>query len=202
VRRAFALASVSWALACGGDDAQLDLSRPAREPGELALPPSANAPRVSRDATAPDTFRPDSVDEFEIVDLDSFPLGDPLALPGSPDPAIESVADSYRRHYGESLRSEGSSVRGRIDRELQREAELRTARERGYSDWISMIEEMTAEQRARLVDILNETNVELARDLHGPVDENAPAGPAPAGATPESSAPPITPRAGTTPPGR
>jgi hypothetical protein len=200
VRRTLALATVSWALACGGDEEQLDTGRPAREPGELALPPSANAPRVARDATAPDTFRPDSVDEFQIVDLDSFPgdpLSDPLAFPGSPDPAIESVADSYRRHYGESLRSEGSSVRGRIDRELQREAELRTARERGYADWISMIEGMTPEQRARLVDVLDETNVELARDLHGPVVEDAPAGPAPPGAPPA-----VTPPTGTTPPGR
>jgi hypothetical protein len=201
VRRALALAAVIWGMACGGEEAQLDVGRPAREPGELALPPSANAPRVSRDATAPDTFRPDSVDEFEIVDLDSFPAGDPLrdplALPGTPDPAIESVADSYRRHYGESLRSEGSSVRGRIDRELQRQAELRTARERGYADWISMVEAMTPEQRARLVDVLNETNVELARDLHGPAGGDAPAGPAPPGAPPA-----VTPPIGTTPPGR
>lgn len=199
MKRALALAAVSCALACGREEARLDVGRQAREPGELALPPSANAPRVARDAAAPDTFRPDSVDEFQIVDLDSFPgdpLIDPLAFPGSPDPAIESVADSYRRHYGESLRAQGSSVRGRIDRELQREAELQTARERGYPDWISMIEGMTPEQRARLVDMLNETNVELARDLHGPVDGGAPAGPAP------GTPPATTPQTGTTPPGR
>ncbi|HJU86859.1 MAG TPA: hypothetical protein VJ788_05785, partial [Gemmatimonadota bacterium] len=61
MRRPLALAALSWALACGGEEAQLDAGRPVRDAGELALPPSANAPRVSRDATAPDTFRPDSV---------------------------------------------------------------------------------------------------------------------------------------------
>ncbi|HET6639951.1 MAG TPA: hypothetical protein VFH82_14335 [Gemmatimonadota bacterium] len=198
--RARVLGGLAFILcACGGGEIA-EVVHPAREPGELALPPSANAPRVSRDAMAPDTFRPDSVDEFEIVDFDSFPmgdpLGDPLAFPGSPDPAIESVADSYRRHYGESLRSEGSSVRGRIDRELQREAELRTAQERGYSDWTSMIEEMSAEQRASLVDRLNEANVELARDLHGSDDEGVPTGPAPTGTPPM-----VTPPGETTPRG-
>lgn len=179
--------------ACGGGELA-EVVPPAREPGELALPPSANAPRVSRDASAPDTFRPDSIDEFEIVDFDSFPLGDPmsepLVFPGSPDPAIESVADSYRRHYGESLRADGSSVRGRIDRELQREAERRTAQERGYADWTSMIEGMTPEQRARLVERLDEANLELARDLHGSANEDAPTGTAPTGTTPTGTTPP------------
>ncbi len=180
------LAALAMVLsACGGGEVG-EVERPAREPGELALPPSANAPRVSRDAMAPDTFRPDSVNEFEVVDLDSFPLGDPMgdppgALPENPDPAVEFLADAYRRHYGASLRSEGSSVRGRIDRELQREAELRTAQEQGYADWTSMIEAMTPAQRASLVDRLNEANVELARDLHGSADEEPPTATTPPG---------------------
>lgn len=177
------LVTILWA--CGGGETA-EVARPAREPGELALPPSANAPRVSRDALAPDTFRPDSLNEFEVVDLDSFTPGDPLsdplmALPGGSDPAVDFLADSYRRYYGESLRSEGSAVRGRIDRELQRQAELRTAQEQGYPDWISMIEAMTPEQRARLVERLNEANVELARDLHGSADGEAPTGTTPPG---------------------
>jgi hypothetical protein len=110
-------------------------------------------------------------------------MGDLGGLPGNPDPAVEFLAAAYRRHYGESLRSEGSSVRGRIDRELQREAELRTALEQGYADWISMIEAMTPEQRATLVDRLNEANLELARDLHGPA-EGAPSGTAPSATPP------------------
>ena len=179
--------------ACGGGEIA-EFERPARESGELALPPSASAPRVSREAMAPDTFRPDSVNEFEVVDLDSFPqadaLSDPLvALPGGPDPAVESLTDSYRRHYGESLRSEGSSVRGRIDRELQREAELRTAREQGYADWTAMIEAMTPAQRASLVDRLNEANVELARDLHGSADDVPPPATTPPGTAPNGTTP-------------
>lgn len=166
-------------LSCGGEDAQVDARPRVREPGELALPPSAGAPRVRRDEWAPDTFHPDSVDEFEIVDLDSFPLGE--IGPGSRDPSVDAVADSYRRHYAEALDSEGSAVRGRIDRQIQQEAERRTAEERGFGDWTEMIEALTPEQRARLVDRLNEANIELSRDLHGPADEQEPIGPAPAG---------------------
>lgn len=183
--------------ACGGGEIA-EAVRPPREPGELALPPSANAPRVSRDATAPDTFRPDSIDEFEIVDLDSFPpvdpFGDPaVGIPGGPDAAVESVADSYRRHYGESLRAEGSAVRGGIDRELQRQAELRTAHERGFPDWLALIEALSPEQRAGLVSRLNAANVEIARELHGSADadpsvdapaDDSPLGPAAAGIPP------------------
>jgi hypothetical protein len=184
---------VSVLCACGGRESA-EVVRPAREPGELALPPSANAPRVSRDAMAPDTFRPDSVNEFEVVDLDSVPVGDPMgdplgAPPGYPDPAVEFLADAYRRHYGESLRSDGSSVRGRIDRELQREAELRTAREQGYADWTAMIEAMTPAQRASLVDRLNEANVELARDLHGSADDVPPPATTPPGTAPNGTTP-------------
>jgi hypothetical protein len=42
-----------------------------------------------------------------------------------------------------------------------------------------MIEAMSPEQRARLVDRLNAANVELARDLHGTVDQEEPIGTAP-----------------------
>ena len=165
------------AVACGGEDAQVDTRPGVRGPGDLALPPSAGAPRVTRDAAAPDTFHPDSVDEFEIVNLDSFPLGEPG--PGGRDPWVDAVADSYRTHYAGALNSEGSAVRGRIDRQIQQEAERRTAQERGFGDWTAMIEALSPEQRARLVDRLNEANIELARDLHGPVDEQGPIGPAP-----------------------
>lgn len=165
------------ALACGDDNAGIDARPRVLESGELALPPSAGAPRVTRDAWAPDTFRPDSIDEFEIVDLDSVPFGVPGL--GGTDPAVEALADSYRRHYGEALDSEGSAVRGRIDRQIQQEAERRTAQERGFSDWTAMIEAMSPEQRARLVDRLNAANVELARDLHGTVDQEEPIGTAP-----------------------
>lgn len=192
------LGMVSALGACGGGEIA-EAVRPAREPGELALPPSANAPRVSRDAMAPDTFRPDSVDEFEIVDFDSLPAGDPfgdpaVGLPVGPDPAVESVAASYRRHYGESLRAEGSAVQGRIDRELQRRAELMTAHERGFPDWLSMIEALSPEQRARLVSRLNQANVDMARELHGSADE-VPSADAPADAAP------VGPAAGTPPTG-
>ena len=53
-----------------------------------------------------------------------------------------------------------------------------------------MIEAMTPEQRARLVDRLNAANVELARDLHGSADEQAPTGTTPTGTAPTGTTPP------------
>ncbi|MGH7566500.1 MAG: hypothetical protein ACREK2_06700 [Gemmatimonadota bacterium] len=167
------------ALGCGEEDAGVDTSSRVREAGELALPPSAGAPRVTRDAAAPDTFHPDTVDEFEIVDLDSFPLVEPGLI--GPDPSVDAVADSYRRHYAEALDSEGSAVRGRIDRQIQQEAERRTAQERGFRDWTAMIEALTPEQRAGLVNRLNQANIEMANELHGTADEQEPVGTDPAG---------------------
>ena len=72
-----------------------------------------------------------------------------------------------------------------------------TANERGFPDWIGMIEALTPEQRARLVSRLNAANLDLAAELHGRVDEdgspeagpadteqNGPGGAATAGAIP------------------
>lgn len=178
------------ALGCGEEDARLDTRPRVRGPGDLALPPSAGTPRVTRDAAAPDTFHPDSVDEFEIVDRDSFPFMEPGSF--DRDPSMDAVADSYRRHYAEALDAEGSAVRGRIDRQIQQEAERRTAQEQGFEDWTAMIEALSPEQRAGLVNRLNEANIEMANELHGtgaerepigtvPGDEQEPAGTSPAG---------------------
>lgn len=167
------------ALACGGEDPAAEERPRVRGPGELALPPSAGTPRVMRDAAPPDTFRPDSIDEFVIAPFDSVPF--PGAGSGSIDVEVELLARSYRGHYTAMVGAEGTAVRGRIDRQLQQEAEHRTAQEHGFHDWTAMIEALTPEQRARLVDRLNEANIELARDLHGSTDEPEPDGTAPAG---------------------
>jgi len=168
-------------LSCGGEPPAAGSRRAEREAGELALPPSASAPRVMRESAPPDTIRPDTVEEFAILGGDSFPPVD-LRVGGSdPDLSIDAIADSYRGHYAQAVGSEGTAVRNRIDRELQQEAERRTARDRGFADWIEMIGALSPDQRARLVDRLNEANIELARDLHGSGGPPEPDGTGPEG---------------------
>jgi hypothetical protein len=181
--RALVVCGALAAAACGGDDIPGDARPRVRGSGELALPPSAGAPRVMRDAAPPDTFQPDSSDEFAITPFDSlpFPGAIPGALPGAVDVEVELLARSYRGHYTDVVAAEGTAVRGRIDRQLQQEAERRTAQERGFPDWTGLIEALSPEQRARLVDRLNEANIELARELHGSSDEPEPNGTAPPG---------------------
>ena len=169
VRVGLALAAI--ALACGGGDEDVVVRSAARGTGELALPPSATAPRVMREAEPPDTLDPDSLSEF--AGLDSFPYLD-TGVMGS-DVAVDEITTAYRTHYAEALESEGSAVQGRIDRDLQSEAERRTAADRGFGDWGEMIEALSPEQRALLVERLNEANVDMARDLHGPAQEQEPA---------------------------
>jgi hypothetical protein len=132
-----------------------------------------------RDAEAPDTLDPDSIEHFEVVDLDSLRFVGPGPDGLGGDQTVDAISEAYRRHYAEALESGGSAVEGRIDRDLQHEAERRTARDRGFGDWTEMIGVLSAEERARLVDRLNEANVELARDLHGPVETQEPTGATP-----------------------
>jgi hypothetical protein len=177
--RALILCAALAAVACGGDEQSSDARPRVRGSGELALPPSAGAPRVIRDAAPPDTFQPDTTGEFVIAPFDSVPFPNPG--PSIVDVEMELVARSYRGHYTNIVGAEGTAVRGRIDRQLQQEAERRTAQERGFSDWTAMIEALSPEQRALLVDRLNEANIELARELHGSADEPEPNGTAPPG---------------------
>ena len=174
-RCALALAGMA-VFACGGDESGVVVRPAARNSGELALPPSATAPRVRQGAESPDTLDPDSLREFATAGLDSFPYLE-AGVAGS-DVTVDSITDAYRIHYAEALQSEGSAVQGRIDRDIQSEAERRTAADRGFGDWGEMIEALSPEQRAQLVHQLNEANVDMARDLHGPADEQEPATPA------------------------
>lgn len=181
--RALVVCAALAAPACGGDDIPGDARPRVRGSGELALPPSAGAPRVTRDAASPDTFQPESSDEFAISSFDSLPFPGSIAggLPGAVDMEVELLARSYRGHYADVVAAEGTAVRGRIDRQLQQEAERRTAQERGFPDWTGLIEALSPEQRARLVERLNEANIELARELHGSSEEPEPNGTAPPG---------------------
>ena len=174
----FAAAALTAAcLACGDGGSEIAFRTTPRETGELALPPSASAPRVMRDDQPPDTLVPDSIEEFPILGADSLLLGSSLPAGLAPDLGVDAIAVSYRGHYAAALESLGSAVEGRIDRELQHEAELRTARDRGFRDWAELIGALSPEERARLVDRLNEANVEMARDLHGTREPREPTEP-------------------------
>lgn len=164
-------------LACGDGGSEVAFRMAPRESGELALPPSASAPRVMRDDQPPDTLVPDSIEEFAILGSDSLLLGSNMPTALEPDLGVDAITVSYRGHYATALQSQGSAVEGRIDRELQHEAELRTAHDRGFRDWAELIGALSPEERARLVDRLNEANVEIARDLHPTAEPREPTEP-------------------------
>lgn len=176
-----ALVVIAMIAACGGDRPSADRGSTGREPGELVLPPSASAPRVMRESAPPDTFQPDTSGEFAIRGADSLLALDVAHGGSSPELTVDAIAESYRGNYARALEAEGSAVRNRIDRELQREAELLTARGRGFGGWTDLIDALSPEQRARLVDRLNEANIELARDLHGSEESPEPDDPSPRG---------------------
>ena len=164
-------------LACGDGGSEVAFRTTPRDSGELALPPSATAPRVMRDDQPPDTLVPDSIEEFAILGSDSLLLGPDIPAGLEPDLGVDAIAVSYRGHYAAALQSGGSAVQGRIDRELQHEAELRTAHDRGFRDWAELIGALSPEERARLVDRLNEANIDIARDLHSTAEPPEPTEP-------------------------
>ena len=164
-------------LACGDGGSEVAFRTAPMESGELALPPSASAPRVMRDDQPPDTLVPDSIEDFAILAADSLELGSNMPAGLEPDLGVDAITVSYRGHYAAALQSEGSAVEGRIDRELQHEAEVRTAHDRGFRDWAELIGALSPEERARLVDRLSEANVEIARDLHPTAEPREPTDP-------------------------
>lgn len=134
--------------------------------GDLALPPSASAPRPALPGTGPDTVRPAEV-----------PTGDTLGASGEtvgpvPPPVLDvgAVVNSYRRYYRELFVEEGSDVRGSVDPQLIEDAKRRTALDFGYVDvdaWNEMVSAMTPAQRSVLAQRVAESNRDLARELHG-----------------------------------
>lgn len=175
--RATAWAAVVAALVatgCGGDGGNRETD-PDRgvvdQSGEVALPPSASAPRASLPGRSPDTVRP-------ADDATVDPMADTLGMEALPDRRrspeefdLAAIVNAYRVHYREEFVEQGSDVRGRVDPELVEHAKRRVALDWGYVDvgaWGDMISDMTADQRAVLSNRLQAADEVLIRELHGP----------------------------------
>jgi hypothetical protein len=131
--------------------------------GDLALPPSARAPRAPQAGGAPDTVVPGAPDDTLTAEGSVGPVPPPVLDVGV-------IAGGYREHYVQQFHEIGSDVRGGVDPELVEDAKRRTALDLGFVDvgaWSDMLGELSAEQRANLADAIAATNRDLARELHG-----------------------------------
>lgn len=151
-RRSVALA-ICLLAACGeggGDRAAAPADSVA---GDLALPPSAGAPRASVPGSAPDTVRPERV-------------GSPDTLGVVPDPGrhlspaeldVDSIAARYRNHYRSEFIDRRELTQGDPDLDLDpavvEAAQRRTALEWGYVEqnaWDQMLADLSESQRLEL----------------------------------------------------
>jgi len=131
--------------------------------GELALPPSARAPRAPQPGGAPDTMVPAAPDDTLAAEGTVGPVPPPVLDVGV-------IAGNYREYYVQQFHEIGSGVRGDVDPELVEDAKRRTALDFGFVDvgaWNNLLRELSAEQRAYLAEAIAATNRDLARELHG-----------------------------------
>lgn len=162
------------ATGCGGDGADRDVSsdRDVQDrSGDVALPPSANAPRASLPGRSPDTVRPadDATLDPRSDTLGVDALSDRRRSPEEFD--LAAIVNAYRKYYREEFVEQGSEARDRVDPALVEHAKRRIALDWGYVDvgaWRDMISDMTADQRAVLSNRLQAADEVLARELHGP----------------------------------
>ena len=133
--------------------------------GDLALPPSAGAPRPRAAEGTPDTLTTE-----ETVPHDTAP--GPTETVGPVPPArleVGVILGVYRRNYQELFSEFGSQVRNDVDPKLVEDAKRMTALEHGFVDlgaWADMVSELSASQRAELAEGIAATNRDLARQLH------------------------------------
>lgn len=134
---------------------------------ELALPPSASAPRRSLPGGVPDTV---TVDERTPVVRD---LPGPDETVGPVPPAvldIGTIVNAYHRYYVALFHEMGSDVRNDVDPRLVEDAKRRTALDFGFVQagaWNQMVRELSAAQRTSLAERVAATNQDLAIELHG-----------------------------------
>lgn len=166
VRGAVLAACLIVGVGCGGDEPPAERSAPdSIDADELALPPSAVAPRASLPGRTPDTLRPEGREA-----LPPEP-GDDRSRRLSPEELdVDVIVDAYRRYYIEEYYEAGSAVRGDVDPELVVHAKRRVALDLGYVDvgaWDALTRDMLSGQRSRLNTELANVNRALAAQLHG-----------------------------------
>jgi hypothetical protein len=133
---------------------------------DLALPPSAGAPRGDVTGEMPDTLTTE-----EAAPLDTTTPG-PTETVGPVPPErlhVDAIVNAYRRYYQEIFAEFGSDVRGGVDPEMVEEAKHRTALEFGFVDvqaWNDMVSELTPSQRAELAPRIAAANRDLGQQLH------------------------------------
>lgn len=152
------------ALACGGE-AQPGAGEAAEGDtlAGLVQPPSADAPRASAEGFAPDTVRPDAVEQDSLG-----------PAPQVSELDVDSIVARYTNNYGSELVQTGSEVQGEVDPEIVEAAKRRTALEFGYVEltaWMDLMADLTEAQRTELTRRIDEANAALARELHsgGPI---------------------------------
>jgi hypothetical protein len=146
-----------------GDEAERSAVADSLAGGEIALPPSARAPRAPQPGGAPDTVVPAAPDDTIASESTVGPVPPPVLDVGA-------IVNSYRHFYEKGFAEMGSQVRGDVDPELVEEAKHRTALEFGYVDanaWNELLAELTPGQRAEVAQGIATTNRDLARMLHG-----------------------------------
>ncbi len=165
-RRACATRSVAvlvliLGLGCGERPPEDDADAPgAPASGELARPPSADAPRATQPGFAPDTMRPEATEGDTLPALDT--------APATSDLSVDSIVGQYRNHYAAELVEIRTGDAGTEDVDAVEAAKRRTALDFGYVEmtaWSDMVADLTASQRAELGRRVDQVNREVARDL-------------------------------------
>ena len=158
------LVAASGLASCGGEDDDEGLA-PGDTLAELALPPSAGAPRATLPGGGPDTL--DAEESVVTPPVEPGP-GEPITPPPVLD--VGAIANAYRRFYQEQFAEMGSTVRGSVDPEIVEEAKRRTALDYAYvevSAWNDLLSDLDGSQRAELAQRIAAANRDLARELHG-----------------------------------
>ena len=146
---------------CGEQPPDDDASAPGDPAsGELARPPSADAPRATQPGFAPDTMRPEAATDDTLAGLE--------AAPATSDLSVDSIVGQYRNHYAAELVEIRTGDAGAEEVDAVEAAKRRTALDFGYVEitaWSDMVADLTEPQRAELERRVEQANQEVARDL-------------------------------------
>ncbi|MBW3660604.1 MAG: hypothetical protein KY397_03105 [Gemmatimonadetes bacterium] len=164
-----AAAIAALAVGCdAGPDEGVDDRALEERAEDVALPPSAAAPRTDQPDRGPDTIRPSP--DTEPAEPAETPA--PEGRRRSPEELdLGGIVNAYQRYYREEYVEQGSNVRSGVDPELVEDAKRRVALDWGYVDvgaWNDLLADMTRDQRTVLANRIAAANEQLAAELHGP----------------------------------